>query len=130
MANDLWPDFAPATEPNGPLTLLREQADVLARKTKGIVKAEVEKFWISDWQFYVSFDLLSPLLGAYRYKLLEMSYPPSYYPLEIKFDGRSIKVADEQSFLIELGRVLSSAKTKQIVETIMVHAKAAEKQEA
>jgi hypothetical protein len=65
---DLWPDLnlAPVVTP---LSILREQAALLGKRTKGVLRGEVET-WGAGERISNSFNIVVPSLGDYKYTLL------------------------------------------------------------
>src|SRR5207247_6083547 len=74
---DLWPDFQAPEAINSPAFLLKEQAAKLQQKNKGPVLAGLRPASAPDGSFWVGFDLYSPALGEYTYRLFEVTYPRS-----------------------------------------------------
>src|SRR5207244_484244 len=68
-ATDLWPDFQTPESINSPVFLLKEQAAALQHKTHGLVRAGLKPASAPDGSFWVGFDLYSPALGEYAYRL-------------------------------------------------------------
>lgn len=123
-AVDLWPDFQAPTTVGSPVFLLKEQASKLKEKTNGLVEAGLRSASTPDGNFWVGFDLHSPALGEYHYRLFEVTYPPQFFPIELTF-GDEVKSAQNlKQFEKLLVTVLKSPQTKQIVEAIMAQATA------
>ncbi len=82
--NDLWPDDIGDSKLKSPVTILREQAELLKTKTQGKVEAEVQTSVISQGdQIHSVFTLLVPSLEGFRYDLLEVRHGVSFYPLDV-----------------------------------------------
>ena len=86
---DLWPeDIGHGAETVTPLSLLKEQAAALGRKTKNVVMGKVlpaEGFFSNlppGWFEYV-FNIVAPVLGDYSYSLLAIAHPVDFYPVRI-----------------------------------------------
>src|SRR5947209_3552039 len=82
-ATDLWPDFQAPEAINSPVFLLKAQAAALQQKTKGLVLADLRPASTPDGRFCVGFDLYSPALGEYSYRLFEVTYPPQFHPITL-----------------------------------------------
>ena len=128
--DDLWPvEFDTGPEPP-PLTILRAQAERLARKTKGLVEAFVTTEGNQSSLFHV-FYLRVPSMEGYTYRLLRVTQhldPP--YPLHITAADRSGKedtrqADSEEQFIAILREILSSEATKKIVAALLANAQAA-----
>jgi hypothetical protein len=123
MADNLWPEFTPPEQVKSPVFLLKEQAALLAQRTGGIVVGRLSTLNTPDGRFVVSLDLAAPALRGYRYRLLEVIFPPEFYPLVINGPGQQLNnINGEAEFRDALASVLRSEKTKQIVEAIMAQA--------
>jgi hypothetical protein len=123
-ATDLWPDFQAPEAINSPVFLLKEQAAQLQQKTKGLVLAELRSASAHDGSFWVGFDLYSPALGEYTYRLFQVTYPPQFFPVTLTAGDGSQKAEDLDQFRALLQSVLRSSRTKQVVEAIMAQATA------
>jgi hypothetical protein len=123
-ATDLWPDFQTPEAINSPVFLLKEQAAKLQQKTKGLVQAGLRPASAPDGSFWVGFDLHSPALGEYTYRLFEVTYPPELFPVTLTA-ADSIQTAQTlDQFKALLESVLRSPRTKQVVEAMMAQATA------
>ena len=123
-ATDLWPEFQAPEAINPPVFLLKEQAATLQRKTKGLVLSGLRPASAPYGSFWVGFDLYSPALGEYTYRLFEVTYPPQFFPVTLTAaDGaQTAQTMDQLKTLLE--SVLRSPRTKQVVEAIMAQATA------
>ncbi len=123
-ATDFWPDFQAPEAVNSPVFLLKELAAALQQKTKGLVLAGLRPASAPDGSFWVGFDLSSPALGEYTYRLFEVTYPPQFFPVTRTAAGRVEKAQNMQQLRVLLEGVLRSPETKQVVEAIMAQATA------
>ncbi|MGH9834249.1 MAG: hypothetical protein ACREBD_19950 [Blastocatellia bacterium] len=136
---DLWPTMtATATTRDTPVSILREQAALLEKKTNGVVIADVEMRSSAapgvlsaalstgmtgerarDAIAY-SFYLIAPALENYRYLLFWMFQPIEMYPLFIRDSPEGdIKVESENEFVEALRRIFGSEKTQSVVQAII-----------
>ena len=123
-ATNLWPDFQAPEAIHSPVFLLKEQAAALQQKTKGLALAGLRPASAPDGSFWVGFDLYSPALGEYTYRLFEVTYPPQFFPVTLS-DADGVKTAQTlDQFQGVLESVLRSPRTKQVVEAIMAQATA------
>jgi hypothetical protein len=122
--DDLWPDFQTPATVNSPVFLLKEQAEKLQQKTKGLVMAGLRPASAPDGSFWVGFDLYSPALGEYAFRLFQVTYPLQFFPLTLTFEGRDQTATSPEQFRTTLESVLRSPRTRQVVEAIMAQATA------
>jgi hypothetical protein len=123
-ATDLWPDFQAPEAINSPVFLLKEQAAQLKQKTKGLVLAGLRPASAPDGSFWVGFDLYSPALGEYTYRLFEVTYPTQFFPITLTGATGAQTAQTLEQFKGLLESVLRSQRTKQVVEAIMAQATA------
>jgi hypothetical protein len=121
---DLWPEFRAPEDVNSPIFLLKQQAAALERKTKGLVGAELKSAVTPDKRFWVGFDLYSPALGEYSYRLFEVTYPPEFYPLTFSGPNGDEVASTPDNFRVSLVSALQATRTRQVVEAIMAQATA------
>jgi hypothetical protein len=120
----LWPDFQAPEVISSPVFLLKEQAAALGQKTKGLVLAGLRPASAADGSFWVGFDLYSPALGEYTYRLFEVTYPTEFFPVTLNGPDGARTAHNLQEFKALLESVLQSSRTKQVVEAIMAQATA------
>jgi hypothetical protein len=123
-ATDLWPDFQAPEAINSPAFLLKEQAEKLQHKTKGLVLAGLRPASAPDGSFWVGFDLYSPALGEYTYRLFEVTYPLQLTPITLTIGNQFEEARNLDEFREMLETTLHSPRTKQVVEAIMAQATA------
>ncbi|ACF14146.1 conserved hypothetical protein [Chloroherpeton thalassium ATCC 35110] len=131
---DLWPENLNITDAVTPVTILKEQANLLGEKTQNVVTAEIstatlpvgyldERGFFFDEQsqknlLLTDFYLSAPIL-KYRYKLLQVIHPLSHYPVIIKFDEEKIPGRNENEFIESLKKIFSSKKTIRIIQSLI-----------
>jgi hypothetical protein len=134
---DLWPDELDIPDMKAPLRILRKQADLLGKKTRNIVEAEVvrdderDQYGWEQTSFVYRFRIVAPLLGGYRYLLFSISHDVNFYPLEIILDedlakeisfqnnqNEKIQIASESEFIKILRMIFAARKTKQVITAI------------
>jgi hypothetical protein len=72
----------------------------------------------------VGFDLSSPALGQYGYRLFEATYPPQFFPVALTAADGPKTAESLDLFKSLLESVLRSPRTKEIVEAVMAQATA------
>ncbi|MBI3268542.1 MAG: hypothetical protein HYZ53_05925 [Planctomycetes bacterium] len=141
---DLWPDDigAPSEQPL-PLSILREQARILGKKTGGAVEAEVRSeaepqveidFMISAGPRFKlpefgrnllhRFILKAPGLSDYRYLLFSVSHELKRpYPAELRHDAHVFKVGSDEELTSRLREIFAAQSTKQIVASLVAQSR-------
>jgi hypothetical protein len=117
---DLWGDF-PSADESLPVQILREQAELLSKKTDNILQAVVVTIQDEEDVIEYSFDIVAPALNGYIYTVLELSHEAELYPLEIQdLSSSEIYVCpDEQHFKSALRKILGSEQIKKIVANLV-----------
>lgn len=113
---DLWGDIE-AANIRTPVAILREQAAVLAEKTRLVIDAQVSTtIWHRD--FVHSFKLVVPALGDYTYELFAIRHGVDLYPVSVG----SRDLQNEQEFIGWLRDTLSSSETKRVISNLLAQA--------
>jgi hypothetical protein len=121
---DLWPDFKAPEKIDSPVFVLKEQAATLQQKTKGLVLARLKSASTPNRDFWLGFDLYSPGLGEYSYRLFEVTYPPQLFPITLSSADGAQTAHNLDEFKTVLKSALGSPRTQQVVEAIMAQATA------
>jgi len=137
---NLWPEDIAVVETKAPVTILKEQASLLSRQTKGIVEGEVTQVPDSAGErpFGYGFHIKAPALGDYRYLLLKIAHDVTMYPIlirpdestlnelqsrkalqEFRVEPPAIVARNEGEFIKVLSLVFASSRTKQVVRAIL-----------
>lgn len=118
--DDYWPSDFGSNNSNPPRAILREQADLLSKKTRSLVEGVVTT---SPHGEGFAHNLLAvvPLLDNYTYRLLVVVHPLQFYPLELQADvlRKTFRCATEQEFKEKLREVLGSDATKSVINAIL-----------
>jgi hypothetical protein len=132
--DDLWPkDLEDLTKSSAtaPVNILKEQAAILAKRTNGLIYAEVtlHDFPIRAKSFSYSFDIVAPALQNYRYELFRLKHGVEMYPVmfhieteiknEIQPEVHELKASNEEEFNKILWRVFNSKKGKQLLTALL-----------
>ena len=135
---DLWPASIEVSKIIPPVTILREQATMLGKKTKNLIKAEVKEFdqesSFQRFDFGYVFYIVAPTLYNYRFPLLSIYHNVEPYPLYVhvqeeifkeisqKFEIMAnihIKVKSEDEFYEVLRAIFNSSKAKRVISILL-----------
>jgi hypothetical protein len=117
---DFWGEIGSAEGPT-PLSILREQASLLSKKTKGLVEAKVDTD-ASRSGFTHHLRLVVPALDNYTYELFWISNGIDLYPVTAFDAGKQLTLRSEDAFLDWLKEKLSSPLTKKITANLLAQA--------
>jgi hypothetical protein len=117
---DLWPPDFGTLDVTPPLAILRGQAELLARKTRGALQGRVSTS-LSGITVLHQFLLVAPSLDNYSYKLFEVAHTVQLYPATIQTEGggRDYSCENYDEFVAALREVLTSDRTKSIIRAIV-----------
>lgn len=82
-AKNLWGDLPVVDDTVTPLRMLREQANVLRKATRGVLHASISTIPLSEGRMRHSFYLVAPLLNDYRHLLFSVEHGIVSYPAHI-----------------------------------------------
>lgn len=128
---DLWGEISLTETVRTPVTILREQAALLEKKTENVLQANV-KIAASGNGFSASFDIIAPSLDDYSYRVLIIDYPVVMYPViiqdnvteeDIKKNTMYRECRDEESFIQVLGEILSHPQVKKVVANLVAQSR-------
>ncbi|MBI4663055.1 MAG: hypothetical protein HY735_29960 [Verrucomicrobia bacterium] len=136
---DLWPEFTLTPEMQAPVAFLRQQAPILARKTKNVVTAKVEAVDGGDDMIY-SFVLVAPALKGYSFRLFSMVHSKiALYPVNLRSalpdpekKGFSLtwKAANESELFDAMKEIFNHPKTIEAVNSIIAQSEGFQKKTA
>jgi len=125
---DLWGELSLEENIRTPVTILREQAALLGEKTRQVLQGDVRVHHnVGLNGFEAEFFITAPALDNYAYQLFSIQYPLAMYPLKIiaTITGRPPRECPtEEKFVNELGIILSHAKVKKIISSLVAQSKA------
>jgi hypothetical protein len=138
---NLWPDDFGTFTLTPPITILREQAEFLGKKTRGMVGGRVLTSKEADhWtpaegdpplrsfsgDLHHDFYLEVPSLDNYLYLLFAVVHPLDLYPLELLDNAanKTYQCKDEGEFVQRLQDLLSSDRTKKVISALLAQVRA------
>jgi hypothetical protein len=121
---DLWGTDFEADDILPPITIMKEQAALLGRKTKFVVVADIETENVGK-EIVHHFSLIARALDNYKYFLFRLKHEIDIYPVTVYWPPRSYEAKDEEEFTKLLGEILSSENTTKIIRSMLAQSKAA-----
>jgi hypothetical protein len=83
MEGDLWGDVPAGEKMQTPISILREQAGILSRKTNDELQGEII-VGKNDTEFTAKLRIIVPALNNFTVDILRITYPIGLYPVNIK----------------------------------------------
>lgn len=123
---NLWGDLSLGKETRTPYTILREQADLLNEMTEEALVGHVTRIRREAGLFTFNLEISSEAIRRYSYRLLQVDFPPSLYPLTMSDFTNDVEYEseNEEKFIKDLGEILSSEKVKKAVLGLVSQSKA------
>lgn len=112
---DLWPETLATIDMATPVSILRQQASLLAGKTAGVLEGEVKTRIDEKGNFIHDFYLVAPALDGYRYRLLTVIHPAALYPAAVYSDIYQFEADSEETLKSTLRDLLSSPRTRSLI---------------
>lgn len=111
---DFWGEIG-AGEIRSPVSILREQAALLASKTNYQVTAKVDTSTFYG-KFTHAFELVVPALD-YVYQLFAIDHDVNLFP--VKVHAEAVELKNEDEFRQWLQQKLSSPETRKIIQNLL-----------
>lgn len=122
----LWGELPPAANIRTPVSILREQATVLAEATRGVLAGEVAQLQTANNDEFVHvLMIVAPALNNYRYRVLTIAHHVTLYPVVLHDGEATIECADEADFITDLEAVLSSQRVHKAIGALLAQSNAA-----
>lgn len=120
---NLWPDFDIEIGIKSSKKILLEQADFLMKATKNILVAKIETNSHTDFIDH-NFNIIAPQLNGYIYMLFILRQQGlNMYPCSLFFDGKEIKIDNEEVLLSELKKTFSHSSTKNVIISLLAQSR-------
>jgi len=106
---------------DAPVSLLREQAEYLLEKTKGVVSAVVTSTSLGNGSDDVvhTFRLVVPALDNYKYALFEVVSGIAPYPVSIYWGDEELLVENREDLEKHLVRIFNDSGTVEIIANLI-----------
>jgi|APLak6261659120_1056016.scaffolds.fasta_scaffold17298_1 hypothetical protein len=103
-----------------PIAVLKELAQGLEKRTKGLLVGRVEQFF-SDPDFSLQFYITAPSLNNYSYEVFSVTHDLSFYPLHIWWTvSQTSRIAgNQEDFEKELKTIFSSPEVKKVINGLL-----------
>jgi hypothetical protein len=113
-----------------PIAILKELANALARKTKGLLVGKIEQTTFSDDskdEFILRFYITVPSLNNYRYEVFNITHDIDFYPLKIESSNGELSGKDKTPEELEntLKEIFLLSQIKKVINGLLAQIKAA-----
>jgi hypothetical protein len=116
----LWGDPSTLKSIRTPKTMLTEQADFLNQTTGGLIRAQVNATQ-NGANLSFSLSIIAPVLNNYNFTVCMVTHDVNIYPCKIysSEDNTWQDCENEEELRVRLRTVLSSDKTRRIIEALL-----------
>jgi hypothetical protein len=114
----------PQVQMRTPLSILREQAELLTKQTDGLMKGEVLMAGDNN-QLRIQLAIVVPALRNYKYSIFIYAQPVTIYPGEMFLSDNIIKIPNEGAFVDNLKKILSSPNVTNAIGGLIAQAREA-----
>jgi ribosomal protein L6P/L9E len=129
----LWGELPDSTDEKPPVTILKEQAEVLSQITNGILHGRVTRESV-DKGFTFTLDIVAPYLD-YTFEVLEAEHGIEFYPVKLRAGERRLvdrKIEEptritcktEEELVEGLAQILSSPRVRKVIAALLAQSKA------
>ncbi len=117
---NLWGNLDGFKRIKTPLSIVREQGNLLTQSTKGILKGHVKIDSQGD-EISFSLSIIATQLNQYKYEILQAEHDIKIYPVSVysSNEGEWSACEDEASFLARIKSILSSSETRRVIESLL-----------
>jgi len=119
---NLWGSLDDFKKVKTPLSIIREQGELLTQATQGVLQGFVKIDSQAD-RINFSFFIVAPGLNNYKYEVLKVSHPITIYPVmvfnTVEEKQRWEECTHELIFLSKIKSILSSSKIKKVIESLL-----------
>ncbi len=124
MSRNLWGDFPVEEDVKTPESVLRDQAQILAEATQGLLDGRLE-FSQKGSDFDIRFYIVAPLLNNFRYLVARVVYPATLFPVEVWGADELLAYTckDMDEFEEAIGRILQSENTRRAYSVLLAQSR-------
>jgi len=119
---NLWGSLDGFKKIKTPLSIVREQGEILTQATQGILQGHV-KIDSQVGKIRFSFFIIAMQLNQYKYEVLNVEHGLKIYPAlvcSLVKEKKSWRKCDnETSFLETIKSILSSSETRRVIEILL-----------
>lgn len=120
---NLWGSLPEVSPVLAPVAILREQGQMLAQATKGLLHAE-SRVQADGSGFEVAMRIVAPSLNNYTYEIFRVTHGVELYPAWVSADAEAIECRDERAFEQAVAKVLQSDRVRRAISGLLAQIQA------
>jgi len=121
----MWGDIAEPSNERTPTSILREQAAILSRLTRGVLIGSVEQEPTGNSSLIYHFAVTAPAINHQKCFILTVQYSMTIYPLTLTDRTTQVQrqCLNEENFRSTLKGVLSSTQVRRVISALLIQSK-------
>lgn len=121
----LWGKIEDIETIKTPALVLKEQAGILTKATRGLLRGRLIRFASGRGTFEFGLDIVAPTMGDYSYEILRISYPLVLYPVNVRdiVHEKAQECNNEEEYLLTIESILSSLEVRNVIKMLLSQAK-------
>lgn len=120
---NLWGSLPEVSPVRAPVAILKEQGQVLAQATNGLLFADA-RIKSDDSEFTVVMRLVAPTLNHYTYEILSVKHDIALYPAMVWADAVGIECQDQSAFEAVVAKILQSDRVRRAISGLLAQIQA------
>ena len=120
---NFWPDNITESSEKPPLFYLRQVAQELSDKTKGLIVADIQPATTTTKELIYILSAIAPALNNYEYEITRIQHNITCYPVYMRSDGKTVKCENEKEYLQALRQLLSTPTVQKVISSLIAQSK-------
>jgi len=125
---NMWGEINMADLEVTPITILKQQSDILENATAGVLIGEVITNRNEFGDIIMDLYVVAPMVGHYRHNICTVTHGIAPYPATLQTaalnNGKSIPCKTKAAFENVLEKALQAPDTKKAVSSLLAHSRA------
>jgi hypothetical protein len=119
---NMWGEIAEPVNDRTPTSILREQASILSRLTKGVLIGSIEQETTTNNTLIYNFSITAPAINNHKFAILTVQYSITIYPLTLTDHTVHVQrqCLNEEAFTAALKAILSSTQVKRVISALLI----------
>ncbi len=116
---NLWGALPIGPSVLAPVAILRQQGDLLARATNGLLITDTRVDQYTRGGFQVTMHLVATALNNYRFQILTVTHGIELYPAWVEAEQERMECADQDAFEEAVEKVLQSGRVHRAIAGLL-----------
>jgi hypothetical protein len=124
-AENMWGEINDPVNQRTPTSILREQAAILNRLTKGVLIGSLEQEPTNNNALAYNFAVTAPAINNHKFLILTVQYSITIYPLTLTDHTTQVQrqCLNEEAFTTTLKGILASTQLKRVISALLIQSR-------